>query len=111
MSWFKKIFTPPNKSIQGENRNRAALRCLQVLAFGQVEIRKALVELNGVKVKNLARVDGVSAATIYNTIRGRRSSPKAKELLAASLSLGVDDLFPNVSEPQACMPEAPDRQP
>jgi hypothetical protein len=64
-----------------------------------------------VKVKNLARVDGVSAATIYNTIRGRRSSPKAKELLAASLSLGVDDLFPNVSEPQACMPEAPDRQP
>lgn len=95
MNWIKRIFsTTQDKSIQAKSRNKAALECLRALEFGAVEIRQALVGLNGIRVKELARVDGVSAVTIYNTIKGRRTSPKAQELIAQSLNLSVDDLFP-----------------
>jgi hypothetical protein len=118
MSWFQKIFNIKlNKSFQEENRNRAALECLLALAYGRVEIVKALIDLNRIRVKDLAAKDGVSAVTFYNTINGRRTNAKAMELIASSLSLSVDDLFPekNVGagekEPRTCTPEAPDRQP
>jgi hypothetical protein len=125
MNIFKRLFhTTPDKSIQAENRNKAALECLKALEFGAVEIRQALVGLNRIKVKELARVDGVSAVTIYNTIKGRRTSPKAQELIAQSLNLSVEDLFPGgtdrqgppvvpreTEEPQARMPEAPNQKP
>jgi hypothetical protein len=128
MSWLQKIFNIKlNKSFQEENRNRAALECLLALAYGRVEIVKALIDLNRIRVKDLAAKDGVSAVTFYNTINGRRSNSKAMELIASSLSLSVDDLFPEKNggtdnkvsvvrgavekEPRACTPEAPDRQP
>jgi hypothetical protein len=118
MSWFQKIFNIKlNKSFQEENRNRAALECLLALAYGRVEIVKALIDLNRIRVKDLAAKDGISAVTFYNTINGRRTNAKAMELIASSLSLSVDDLFPekNVGagekEPRTCTPEAPDRQP
>ena len=109
MNWLKKIFnTMPNKSIQAENRNKAALECLRTLDFGPVEIRQALVGLNRIKVKELSRIDGVSAATIYNTIKGRRTSPKAMELIDQSLNLSVTDLFPQ--KERGCEPARPQPQ-
>jgi transcriptional regulator with XRE-family HTH domain len=131
MSWFQKLFnTKPDKSIQEANRNRAAFQCLRSLAFGPQEIRKALVELNKIKVKDLARADGVSAVTIYNTIKGRRTNPTAMALIASRLALNIEDLFPErvsvgagsrlrsiasgssllqgEKEPQACTPEIPE---
>jgi len=128
MSWFRKIFnTKVNKNYQEENRNRAALECLLALAYGRVEIVKALIDLNRIRVKDLAAKDGISAVTFYNTINGRRTNPKAMELIASSLALSVDDLFPEKNggtdnkvsvvrgagekEPRTCTPEAPDRQP
>ena len=111
MSWLRKILnSKPNKNFQAKsaarepfieewrplpvNRNKRVLDCLRALEFGAVEIRQALVGLNRIKVKDLARVDGVSAVTIYNTIKGRRTSPKAQELIAQSLGLTVNELFP-----------------
>jgi lambda repressor-like predicted transcriptional regulator len=92
MKWLKKYFTPEDKNKQG-NRNKRALECLKALAFEPVGIRKALIELNGLKVKDLSRQDGVSPATIYNTIRGQRINRKAIELISRSLELSVEDLF------------------
>ena len=95
MSWFRKIFnTKVNKNYQEENRNRAALECLLALAYGRVEIVKALIDLNRIRVKDLAAKDGISAVTFYNTINGRRTNPKAMELIASSLTLPVEALFP-----------------
>lgn len=118
MSWFRNIFnTKPEKNIQDRNRNKAAVECLRSLRFGPQEIRKALVELNSIRVKDLARADGVSAMTIYNTIKGRRTNQKAMELIASRLALDIEDIFPEkhggMKEPgpQACTPEAPNRQP
>lgn len=98
MAWFKKYFSTPNKNVQEQSRNKRALECLRALSFGQIEIRKALVELNRVRVKDLAAADGISAATIYNTIRGRRMNPKAMELVARSLDLEPNDLFAGVGD-------------
>lgn len=129
MSWFRNIFnTKPDKNIQEGNRNKIAFECLRSLSFGPQEIRKALVELNRIKVKDLARIDGVGAVTIYNTIKGRRTNPEAMALIASRLSLTIEDLFPEKKhggtgspqrirdtrkelEPRACTPEAPNRQP
>lgn len=124
MSWLKRILNNTvKKNIQASTpRNRVALDCMRSLGFGAVESRQALVGLNRLKVKDLAKVDGVSAVTIYSTLAGRRTSPKAMELIAKSLDLGVEELFPaeesgrpphspSVREPQGCIPEALDRQP
>lgn len=112
MSWIKRLLNiTTDKSIQEKSRNKAVLECLRALEFGAVEIRQALVGLNRVKVKDLAKIDGVSAVTIYNTIKGRRTSPKAQELIAQSLNLSVEDLFPKEVEPKTCEPSAPDPQP
>lgn len=100
MAWFKKYFSTPNKSVQEESRNKRALECLRALSFGPIEIRKALVELNRVRVKDLALRDGISAATIYNTIRGRRMNAKAMELIAQSLNLSPKDLFSGHADEQ-----------
>jgi hypothetical protein len=108
MNIFKRLFfTCVTKSIQPKNRNKAAVESLLALEFGIVEIRQALVGLNRIRVKELAKIDGVSAVTIYNTIKGRRTSPKTQELIAQSLNLSVDDLFPMEIGCQPARPQPP----
>lgn len=108
MNWLKRIFsTTLNKSIQEKSRNQAVLECLRALEFGAVEIRQALVGLNRIRVKDLAKIDGISAVTIYNTIKGRRTSPKAQELIAQSLNLSVEDLFPTGRGCEPARPQPP----
>ena len=99
MKIFSKIFNNRlNKIIQAQNdrekMNRAAFEFLSSLGFSLPEIRKALVVLNGVNICELAKEDGISLATMYNTMKGTRESPKAKEILAGTLGLEQEDLFP-----------------
>jgi len=95
MGWLRKLLNiKPDKTIQVENKNRVILECLQALRYGPVEIRKAILEANRVKVKDLAATNGISVMSIYNTITGRRRSPKAMELVASALDLSVEEFFP-----------------
>ena len=80
---------------QGKNgRNRTALNGLRELGYPMPRIRKALVDLNGINIRELSEGDGVSVPTLYNTLRGTRGNRQAREALAASLGLEKEELFP-----------------
>lgn len=94
MNLIRRQINKLNKIIQGEsNRNRATLQYLESLGFSLPKIRKALIELNGVNVRELA--DGhVSIPTVYNVIKGNRGNVLAMQLLADRLALEPEELFP-----------------
>ena len=83
------------KIFQGEslNRNRIILEAAKCLEFPIPNIRKALVDLNGLKLSQIAN-DGVSYSSLANTIRGTRlSDDQAKAATAKWLDLEIDELF------------------
>ena len=94
MNLFKKaIYTKLNKIIQGETaRNKAAVKCLKELGFPMKRIRKSLLELNEIHIPSLS--NGVSNACVYNTLSGLRKNEKAMRILASSVGLEVEELFP-----------------
>ena len=99
MRFFPKILNNKlNKIIQGENhrekRNRLALSALRRIGFSPPEIRKGLIVLNGINVHELAKEEGISSPSLYNTVKGIRENPRAKEILAGTLGLEQEDLFP-----------------
>lgn len=73
------------------NRNRTGLRALQEIGYSMPCIRKALLDLNNVRLKDLA--DGVSIVTLSNVIRGVNNNKRAKEMIAQALNLNVKELF------------------
>lgn len=84
-----------NKIFQGEslNRNRIILDAAKCLDFPISKIRKALIDLNGLKLSQIAN-DDVSYSSLANTISGtRRSDDKAKVATAKSLGLEPEELF------------------
>lgn len=86
---FQTLFSKPD-----QNRNRAALAALRNLGFPMPVIRRALLNLNGLKVKGLA--DGkVSPATLSNTLKAVRANKTAQAIVAEALDLKVTEIFPD----------------
>ena len=95
MNRLRRQFNKLNKIIQGENRrNRVALDGLRELGFSMPEIRKALIDLNGINIRRLGNGE-VSVPTLYNTVKGKRVNEAAMSILADSLRLQKDELFPS----------------
>ncbi len=92
-----------NKIIQTHNGNRnlAAMLCLVELGYEPQDIRQAIFDLNRIKVKELVNGHGISAPTLYNTLRGARANELAKTLLADSVGLEVGQFFPGTGEGRA----------
>ena len=80
--------------IQGNHsRNRAALQCLLTLGYPADRARKSILDLNNVKIPALA--NGVSVAVLYQTRNGEnKTNTEAKRILASSVGLEVEELFP-----------------
>lgn len=82
-----------NKIIQdNSNRNRIVLNILRELGFSEPDIRKALMDLNQIKLNEIAD-ETISTPTVYNTIKGIRYNNIAKELVAQKLNLEPAELF------------------
>lgn len=100
MNIFQRHYTKLRKIIQlrKNSRNRAVLQFLQALDFDAVHIRKALLALNGIKPYSLMNGHEISAANFYNTLHDVRKNPLAKTLVADSLGLKPEDLWPEKKE-------------
>ena len=90
------------KNLQEKNnRNRAALNALSELGFSMPAIRKALLDLNQIKLKDLSfpkdLIVDASMATICRTIKGHRGNKTAKFMIAGALGLTMSELFPEDS--------------
>ena len=80
------------------NRNRAALNALSELGFSMPAIRKALLDLNEIKLKHLSFdkhvIIDASMPTICRTIKGHRGNKTAQFMIARALGLTMSELFP-----------------
>lgn len=95
---LKKInFIRPKPFIQGPilNRNRTALSGLRALNYPESRIRKALADLNGIDLMKVGN-GAVSTPTIYSTVKGKSDNNKARSILARSLGLKEEELFPEI---------------
>ena len=87
--------TSPKKNIQAKNtnRNRAALLYLQKLGFFMPEIRKALLDLNGIRLKHMV-CRRATFGTLSRTNVGTLKNRPAQIIIAEKLKLTVKELFP-----------------
>jgi len=76
-----------------KNKNRAALSTLRGLGFSLPRVRKALLDLNNIKLRELSLAGGLAASTLSDTIRGMKRTPAAQRLFAVTLELEVKELF------------------
>ena len=94
------ITTFPHLFKRKNHHNRAALKKLKKLGFPMHKIRRALLELNDLNIILLADRK-VSGPTIYNTIRGDKTNTKAQSIIAKSLGLKREELFPPIESRRA----------
>lgn len=95
--FLNRIFKPSKAYVETQ-RNRAAVRCLKELRYQPEKIRRALLELNGIRIRRL--VDGTSASLVYGTINGAREHRPVMERMASVLDIPVEELFPE----RGCVP-------
>lgn len=88
-SFFQKIWGTGEAA---GSRNQAVLECLKGLDFPPARIRRALLELNGVRIKRF--VDGRPPSMVYQTIQGTRKDAEVRQLVARELGLEVQEIFP-----------------
>jgi len=97
MNIFQRIIdhTSPKKNIQAKNtnRNRSALLYLQKLGFFMPEIRKALLDLNDIRLKHMV-CRRASFGTLSRTNGGTLKNEQAQQIIAEKLKLTVKELFP-----------------
>lgn len=63
---------------------------------------KAKLKERGVKQKDIAKMLGITAASVSEVVRGRRKNPRIRLALAFAVGLPVSDLWPptkNTSAP------------
>lgn len=77
--------------VQADNPNRPVLTVCRHVGFPEANIRKALVDLNGINVKKLA--NGVGVTTVYGALKGENAHQGARIVLADALGLQVEELF------------------
>jgi len=80
------------KIFQAKKPNRAALRKLKRLGYPLANIRKALVQLNGLKLSDISE-NQVAPSNISRTLSGIQNSQTAKELISSKLNLDIEELF------------------
>ena len=94
--FLNRIFKP-SKAYFETQRNRAAVHCLKELKFQPERIRRALLELNGIRIRKLA--NGVfTPSLVYSTIRGDRKHRPIMEQVATELDIPVEEFFPEKKE-------------
>jgi len=86
-----------NRNLFG-NRNRVVLEALKNLGFTMPQIRKALLDLNNIKISVLsssAANHGAhpSTASFSTVISGKRTCKKAQQVIARVLGLSETELF------------------
>jgi len=100
LSNFKNIRL--NKLFQVErNENRKAVKRLHALDISMIDIRKALIAMNGINLSSLKNGHNISVGTLHNTLNGKRTNALAMELIARALNLSVPELFPDAAAPPA----------
>lgn len=77
-----------NKNFQ-QKRNREILKLAKQLDFPLPAIRKALIDLNEIKMKRLRG----HPATLSNALTGMRSTSKARTEIAQVLHLDENEIF------------------
>jgi len=80
------------KLFQAKKPNRTALRKLKRLGYPLANIRKALVQLNGLKLSDISE-NKVNPANISRTLSGIQNSQISKKLISSKLNLDIEELF------------------
>ena len=75
-------------------QNKNALAVLAENGFSPSDIRKSLVILNRVRLRDLTKNGQVSITSVSNTIQGRRYNDTAAKEVSKVLGLSMEDLFP-----------------
>lgn len=93
MSFLRKLFSGNTKheNNQEDNPNRAVLTLCRHIGYPEVNIRRALLDLNGINVRRLA--NGVGVPTLYGAIKEANRNPMARIALADCLGLRVEEIF------------------
>jgi hypothetical protein len=85
-----------NRNLFG-NRNRVVLEALKNLGFTMPQIRKALLDLNDIKISVLSssanHESHPSTASFSTVISGKRTCKKAQQVIARVLGLSETELF------------------
>jgi len=83
------------KSFQNKNslKNEAVFAALVAHGFSMDRIRKSLVQLNGIRLRDLAG-DDLSITTVSNTLQGRRYNERVAADVSRRLGLSHEQLFP-----------------
>lgn len=94
---IKQLFTrikQEKNSRRQANRNRATLQYLQRLGFSMPEIRKALLNLNGIRLRHMVS-ERATFGTLSRTVRGQLHHTEAQLVVAEKLHLDIQELFPH----------------
>jgi len=83
----------PNQPPPFNELNRAALHALRALGFSLPVIRKALVDLNQIKLREIAPEE-IAPSCLSMTLRGYRDDQRAQTMIAQKLGLEIEELWP-----------------
>lgn len=78
-----------------QNKNDKAFSVLMSLGFPLSRIRKSMILLNGVRLRELTAGGKVSITSASNTVKGRRFNDVAADAISQKLGLSVERLFPD----------------
>lgn len=95
MGILQRLFNTKETPANGA-RNRKALLFLLELGFPYGRTRKALLELNGIKVGHLLKDMGIPSSSVYRQIQHPTDKAAAK-VFAEKLGLEKDELFPELN--------------
>ncbi len=88
------IISEKNLQEKDNNRNRVILNISIELGFSLPAIRKALLDLNEIKLKSM--IDGrTSFGTLSRTMKGSLHNAEARIIITEKLNLEVKELFPD----------------
>ena len=77
---------------QPKNKNRAALITLTQLGFPKSQVRRALIELNGIKYEDISS-DTIRPPLISRTVKGHTRNFEAQQAISETLGLTTEELF------------------
>ena len=91
---FKDIMLRNNLQLERyvDSANRGAFYVLSGLGFSLPAIRKALLDLNQIKLHEIS--EEVTRSTLSMTIKGHRRDKRAQRIIVQKLGLEIEELFP-----------------
>ena len=76
-----------------DSANRGAFYVLSGLGFSLPAIRKALLDLNQIKLHEISE-EKITKSTLSMTIKGQRKDKRAQRMIVQKLGLEIEELFP-----------------